>query len=102
VGFGVTAIGRIDTPELPMLAHGDLAPPQTALMGRRRIFFEPVVPGGQGSFADTPVWARDALLAGNVLIGPAVMEEVSATTVLYPGDRGVMHESGSLLVELAA
>ncbi len=100
VGFGVTAIGRIDTPQLPTLAPGDATPPATALMGHRRIYYEPVVPGGQGGFADTPVWARDRLLAGNVLTGPAVMEEVSATTVLYPGDRGVMHESGSFLVEL--
>jgi hypothetical protein len=28
-----------------------------------------------------------------------VVEEVSATTVLYPGDRAVVHGSGALLVE---
>jgi N-methylhydantoinase A len=102
VGFGVTAIGRIDTPELPTLPQGDATPPPAALMGHRRIYYEELTPGRPAGFAETPVWSRAALLAGNVLTGPAVMEEVSATTVLYPGDRGVMHESGSLLVELAA
>ena len=33
--------------------------------------------------------------------GPAVIEEVSATTVLYPGDRARVHASGVLLVECA-
>ena len=33
------------------------------------------------------VLARDKLLAGNRIAGPAVIEEISATTVLYPGDR---------------
>ena len=43
--------------------------------------------------------ARDRLLAGNEIVGPAVIEEVSATTVLYPGDRAKVHASGVLLVE---
>jgi N-methylhydantoinase A len=42
---------------------------------------------------------RGELLAGNVIEGPAVIEEVSATTVLYPGDRTRVHANGALLVE---
>jgi N-methylhydantoinase A len=44
------------------------------------------------------VIARDRLAAGNVVRGPAIIEEVSATTVLYPGDIAEVDESGSLLV----
>ena len=33
--------------------------------------------------------------------GPAVIEEVSATTVLYPGDVATVLPTGSLLIEVA-
>ena len=36
---------------------------------------------------DTPAYARDALLAGNGIAGPALIEEHASTTVLLPGDR---------------
>ena len=85
-----------------MIPHGDGTPSSGALLGHRQVYYEPVRSGEVGAFADAPVWARDGLLAGNVLAGPAVVEEVSATTILYPGDRAVVHESGSLLVELSA
>ena len=102
VGFGVTAIGRIDLPELPTLSPGDPTPPLEALIGRRPIYFEAMHPADTAGLRDAPVWHRTALRAGNVLTGPAVVEEVSATTVLYPGDRAVVHASGCLLVELPA
>ena len=62
--------------------------------------------GGQRPAAATgrecPVWRREALLAGNRIAGPAIVEEVSATTVLYPGDRAHVDAIGSLIVEVGA
>jgi len=46
------------------------------------------------------VWRREGLLAGNEIAGPAIVEEVSATTVLYPGDHARVDEIGSLIVEV--
>jgi len=46
------------------------------------------------------VWRREALLAGNETAGPAIVEEVSATTVLYPGDHARVDAIGSLIVEV--
>ncbi|GGF47442.1 methylhydantoinase [Azorhizobium oxalatiphilum] len=100
VGFGVTAVGHIDTPELPMVPEGTAVPPAEALMGERQIYFEAVAAGETGQFYTSPVYARDKLLAGNIVTGPAVIEEVSATSVLYPGDRATVHVSGSILVEV--
>jgi N-methylhydantoinase A len=99
VGFGATAIGNVDTPELPTLAPGGSTLPQEARIGSRQIFFEGYDPGDRGDWAATQVLARDKLRAGNEIAGPAVIEEVSATTVLYPGDRAQVHASGVLLVE---
>ena len=55
---------------------------------------------GGGEWLDAPVWRREALLAGNAIAGPAIVEEISATTVLYPGDCARVDEIGSLIVEV--
>ena len=53
----------------------------------RDVFFEGRDPARPAAGPPAPVFARDKLLAGNEIAGPAVIEELSATTVLYPGDR---------------
>jgi N-methylhydantoinase A len=99
VSLGVTARGVIDTPELPRPEHGGAAPPDAALAGSRRVYFEAADPTG-GDWHDCPIWRREALLAGNEIAGPAIVEEISATTVLYPGDRARIDDCGSLIVEV--
>jgi len=95
VSFAVTATGLIDTPELPRPPEGGREPPEAARSGTRRVFFEP-----GGGWVECPVWQREALLAGNRIAGPAIVEEVSATTVLYPGDVARVDAIGSLVVEV--
>jgi N-methylhydantoinase A len=99
VGFGATAIGRVERPELPPLAAGGAAPPAEAQVATREVFFEGAALGDPGRWIAAPVIDRARLRAGNAIEGAAVVEEVSATTVLYPGDRAVVHGSGALLVE---
>lgn len=99
VGFAAVAIGRIDTPELPRLSEGGENPPAAACLGERPVFYESDQGGGAWQLAQ--VFAREHLLAGNRIAGPAIIEEVSATTVLYPGDVAFTHASGSLIVEVA-
>jgi N-methylhydantoinase A len=41
---------------------------------------------------------RDALRVGDIVVGPAIVEESEATTYLAPGDRARVTESGSLEV----
>jgi N-methylhydantoinase A len=95
VSFAVTATGLIETPELPRPPQGGREPPSDARSGTRRAFF-----GSVGGWAECPVWQREALLAGNRVAGPAIVEEVSATTVLYPGDVARVDAIGSLVVEV--
>jgi N-methylhydantoinase A len=99
VSFGVTAKGLIDTPELPRPARGESTPPAAAAIGSRNVYFEA---DGGGDWQRCLVWRREALLAGNEIIGPAIVEEVSATTVLYPRDRARTDEYGSLIVEVGS
>ena len=97
VSFGVTGIGQIDLPTLPRPGAGTATPPGEAQQARRPVFFEDSLGGG---WHDTAVWLREHLLANNVIEGPAVVEELSATTVLYPGDRAHVDAVGSLIVEV--
>ncbi len=101
-GFGVTGIGRIETPILPELDDGGPEPAADARIGERPVYYEPGDTGSRGAFHTAAVYARDRLKAGNVILGPAIIEEVSSTTVLYPGDRLTVDKSGSMIVEVAA
>lgn len=101
-GFGVTGIGRIETPVLPELDIGTPEPEANALVGERLVYFEPGDTAARGVHVTARVYDRQKLLAGNIIAGPAIIEEISATTVLYPGDRLTVHRSGSLIVEVAA
>ncbi|MFZ2003676.1 MAG: hydantoinase/oxoprolinase family protein, partial [Stellaceae bacterium] len=80
---------------------GGATPPDGALLGSRRVYFEAAGPTG-GDWRDSRIWRREALFAGNEIAGPAIVEEISATTVLYPGDRARIDEFGSLIVEVGS
>ena len=57
-------------------------------------------PEGHG-FVDTPTYKRDALLAGNKIAGPALIEEHASTTVLAPGDQLTVNAYGHLEIAVA-
>ena len=47
-----------------------------------------------------PVFNRNDLSAGQILTGPAVIDQLDATTLLYPGDLGTVDETATLLITL--
>jgi N-methylhydantoinase A len=55
-----------------------------------------------GGYAEVPVYERDALESGQIVAGPAVIQEASSTLVLPAGSRAKMDASGNIVVELAA
>lgn len=55
-----------------------------------------------GSWHDTPVYARDRLPLDAVIKGPAIIEQMDATTVLEPGDRARSDADGNLIVEVGS
>ena len=59
----------------------------------------PVYFSGQG-FRDTPVYARHALQATHVVPGPAIVEQLDTTTVIFPGQEAVVDLYGNLLIHL--
>ncbi len=99
VTLAATGWGRVDPPRLASLPPGGPSAEQ-ARVGVRPVFFEPEAVGVRGRWHDTALYERARLLAGNVVHGPAVIDEVSATTVLYPGDVATVHETGAIFVEV--
>jgi N-methylhydantoinase A len=98
VSFGVTAVGLIDAPELPQIRHGTDRPSAV----QRKVFYEADDPAQPGQWLQAAIYQRPDLLAGHVIQGPAVIEEISATTVLYPGDVARVDRYGSLLVTVGS
>ena len=84
----VTGVMRKPVPET--IARGAAAPPRAASTGKRPVYFE-----GHG-FIPTRTFARAALLAGNRIKGPALIEEHASTTVLMPGDTLEVDRFGNL------
>ena len=92
VSLRLTAVGRIAKPELRRLERG--VPPDPK--GRRLVFF-----GEAGGYVECDVVDRYTLPAGAVLTGPAVVEELDATTVLHPGWSATVDDHGNLLLRSA-
>jgi N-methylhydantoinase A len=91
VSLRVTAIGR--RPPFDFSAFAP-KPSGAARHGTRRVWFG-------GAWHDTPIWARLELPAGATIVGPAILEQPDATTVLEPGLTGRIDALGNLLVEPA-
>ena len=97
VSLRVSAVGPVSRPTLPRLPEGGPEPPADARRGTRRILFQ--FDGAERELC--PVFDRLALEAGNVIVGPAAIEEPGSTTLLWPGDRLTVHPTGVLVVEVA-
>jgi N-methylhydantoinase A len=62
---------------------------------RRRAWFE-------GGWRDTPIFRREQLGAGLEVHGPAIVEQLDATTVIEPGDRARVDALGNLEITVRA
>jgi N-methylhydantoinase A len=79
-------------PELPVPLVAD--PHEDVPAGRRTVWFAPDEP------VDCPILRRASLRPGVELEGPTVIEEPDSTTLVFPGDRLTVHESGVLVLTI--
>jgi N-methylhydantoinase A/oxoprolinase/acetone carboxylase beta subunit len=84
---GIGRLARVPTRELAA-ANGPAQP-----TGERRVWFE-----DGGWREQTPVFARDALLAGHELTGPAIVEQEDSTIVVPPGLVGHVDIAGAIVI----
>ncbi|TGV80563.1 hydantoinase/oxoprolinase family protein, partial [Mesorhizobium sp. M00.F.Ca.ET.149.01.1.1] len=53
-----------------------------------------------GTWHDTPVYARERLPLDAVIEGPAILEQMDATTVLEPGDHARSDADGNIIIDI--
>jgi N-methylhydantoinase A len=89
VTLRVAAAGRVRRFRIPSLERRGPARGRTS---RRRVFF-----AGAG-WKTCPCVERDQLGAGAVVTGPAIVEQLDATTVIPPGQRAMVDRTGNLVI----
>jgi N-methylhydantoinase A len=70
--------------------------PGEAMLGRREVWLSEA-----SGFVDCPLYDRDRLAAGNLIKGPAIVEQMDATTFLPPSCVGTVDPYLNLILELS-
>jgi len=97
----------VEIVNIRLTAHGTLRKPSPAgtdarsagapdPMETRDVWFAP------DRAVATPVYERGTLQPGHAIEGPAVIDQLDATTLVFPGDRARIDGHGNLIVELGA
>jgi len=87
--------GLAAKPKTHPLPAGGVQPPDHARRGSRKILFD-----ASASAEAAEVFWRDDLPAGNVIVGPALIDEAASVTLVFPEDRVEVHEFGHLIMEV--
>jgi N-methylhydantoinase A len=86
---------EIDTPRIGMPEISADGTRDAAIVGQRKLH------GERDEAAPAPVYDRDRLPRGARFVGPGLIEEATATTVVLAGQRVTVDEFGLLLIEEA-
>lgn len=92
VNLRLTAVGEADRIPPPTVASDDSQHPTPA--SRRPVWFD-------GAEHDTPVYDRATLAPGHRFIGPAIVDQLDATTVVHPGDTVSVDAALNLIIEVS-
>jgi N-methylhydantoinase A len=96
VNYRVTAYGL--TPHIKLRQHtGASGGPTAAIVGQRQVYWS------RGASAQpTPIYDRAKLQPGHEMIGPAIVDQLDATTLIGPGQHTRLDEYRNLHIELEA
>ena len=90
VSVKATAVGALSAPPIPRLEPG----PDAVPTGERETVFEP------GPALPSPLYRRSDLAPGQTVPGPAIVEQLDTTVIVFPGDRMRVDEWGNLVIAL--
>jgi N-methylhydantoinase A len=93
VTFRLQAEIEVPRLELPALAHGD-GRAGRALKGERPLFDI-----DENRFVRATVYDRQALMAGDRIAGPAIIDQFDATTVLLGGQTATVDDTATLIIQ---
>lgn len=93
VNLRLTAWGRLKRPET---TTGGLAEDKPISTGSRPVFFQPE------EADDAEIYHRDDLKPGHRINGPAIIEQLDTTVLVYPGDSAHVDSAANLIIELSS
>jgi N-methylhydantoinase A len=88
-GLRVEAIGRLAKPNMQKIGPG--ISQEQALKGTQRTYFE-------GEWVTSKIYDRAKLGEGASIAGPAILEQLDATTFLLPGQVGSVDSYGNFII----
>ena len=91
VNLAVKALGNLETPSLPKVSKEKVKEP----IGFRKTIFE------LDKRYKTPIFNRRKLVANQQIIGPALIEQMDTTTIIFPNDSCVVDEWGNLIISVS-
>ena len=92
VNLRLRAVGTIRRPDIAHGAKGGSSP-EKAFAGRRAVCF-----CGSGESVDCNILDRSRLVPGNVVSGPAIVEQLDSTTVIPPGMVGTVDRFQNVII----
>lgn len=99
VGLRSYAIGVMPDLEPSPVSAGESEPPGTSIVDRRSVVF---ADRGEAVELETVVYDRGRLLDGNLLHGPAIVEQLDSTTVISPGLDARVAGDGGIVIDCKA
>ena len=90
VNLRVKAIGRLSCPDLQTGYNGAAGKPYAT----RQVMF------AKGDWRKASLYRRDTFTVGQVINGPAVIEQMDATTIVFPGDLCEVDAWGNMIIRL--
>ena len=93
VTFRVEATGLVPKSEIRVLAAGTGADPPVPT-GRRDVWLTEA-----GGWTETALYDRAALMPGQSLAGPAIVEQMDSTTLILPGQTARIDAWGNIVIE---
>ncbi len=95
VSLKVIGLGNVTKPKLERIPDGGETPSAEAGLGARNVYV------GKGQYRSFDIYRRDLLKAENVIRGPAVIEEITATTVVEGGQVCRVDPYGNLIIAIS-
>ena len=94
INLRMAAIGRLARPGTRELASGT-EDPSSARVGERSACLDMT-----GEFVQAPIFDRDKLLAGNIIAGPAIIEEFDSTSLVLEDQVATVDNQGNVVVAI--
>lgn len=89
VNYRLTTKVIVPKPAVAEMAQTE-AVRRDAIKAQRRAYFE--------GWHETPIYDREKLAPGNRIAGPAIIEQMDSTTVVYPGMTAVIDRYGNIVI----